>query len=244
VVYRTEFDNELDIPLDEMDGRTRPSSLAALGAARRNVLVVAAMGNLDSRQSGPSTLSVPGDADSILAVGIVNPQRELCGYSTTGPTADGRIKPELVSVGPSGNCAVQVAASHTREALAAYTGTSFAAPAVAAVAALLRQAKPQATAQEIRADMLRTATNASAPDSRVGWGVARAWSAFLYPDVSVRRARATLPSTPAGALFDAAGRRIPTDAKASSAGIRYLRAAPRHGSAADPGSPTGDAVNR
>jgi hypothetical protein len=238
VVYRTLFDDEPDIPLDEMDGRTRPSSLAALGAARRNVLVVAAIGNLDGQEAGPSTLSVPGDADSTLAVGIVDAQRGHCGYSTMGPTADGRIKPELVSVGPSGNCAVPVASSRTRDGITAYPGTSFAAPAVAAVAALLRQAKPQAPAQEIRADMLRTATHASAPDNRVGWGVVRAWSAFLYPDVSVREPRIRRPGAFVGAAHDAAGRRVPTDARAPAAGIRFHRTVPGRGEAPEPASVT------
>lgn len=226
VVYRTEFDSTPDIPLEQMDGRTRPSSLAALGAARRNVLVVTAMGNLDGNQSGPSTLSAPSDADSIIAVGIVNKAGGLCGYSTTGPTADGRVKPEVVSMGVVGSCSVELAGTHTREGLSAAQGTSFAAPAVAALVALLRQAQPDKPSQQIRQDLLATARNAANPNSQIGWGLPDAQAAMAkgHPDVSVRKL-APLARVPAGAvLHDAAGRRLPTGAGSGAPGIRFYRA--------------------
>lgn len=210
VVYRTQFDATPDIPLAQMDGRTRPASLAALGAARRNVLVVSAMGNMDGVQSGPSTLSVPSDADSILAVGIVNRTGALCGYSTTGPTADGRIKPELVSMGLIGSCSVEMAGTSTREGLGAEQGTSFAAPVVAGLAALLRQALPDRSAQDIRALLLSTARNAASPNSQVGWGLPDGWAALVKarPEVSVRRVARLRSGVVRSGEIDALGRAL------------------------------------
>lgn len=222
VVYRTEFDSTPDIPLVQMDGRTRPSSLAAAGAARRNVLVVVAMGNLDGSQSGPSTLSVPADADGVLAVGIVDTAGAPCGYSTTGPTVDGRIKPEVVSMGLVPGCRVEMAAPFTRNGVTAAQGTSFAAPAIAGIAVLLRQAQPSRTAAEIRASLLATARNAAQPNSQIGWGLVDAWAALGRPQVSVRpfaRLRAVPPAGLSGPGHDAAGRRLPPGP--SAAGIRF-----------------------
>lgn len=224
VVYRTEFDSTPDIPLEELDGRTRPSSVAALGAARRDVLVVTAMGNLDMNQSGPSTLSAPSDADSILAVGIVDKAGALCGYSTTGPTADGRVKPELVSMGLVGACSVEMAGTHTREGRYAAQGTSFAAPVIAALAALLRQAQPDKSAEQIRQDLLSTARNAAGPNSQVGWGLPDGLAALAkgHPEASVRKLP-PLSRAPAGTvLHDAAGRRLPPGKGAP--GIRFFHA--------------------
>ncbi|MBW8888464.1 MAG: S8 family serine peptidase [Fibrobacteres bacterium] len=171
--YRWDFDlGEPDIPYSQLDGRTRPASLAALGAARRNVVVSVAMGNeAESHPEGPN-LGTPADADSILSLGIVNSDRARCGYSSIGPSADGRIKPEIVSMGLIGGCAVAVAYPDTAPPHAvAYSGTSFATPVAAAAAALLRQARPEASAEQIRQALLRTADHADHPDNQTGYGV-------------------------------------------------------------------------
>jgi serine protease AprX len=178
--YRYDFtDGSPDLAYSEFDGRKRPSSIAAVGAARRNVLVSVSMGNEGAlaKPSNPATLSSPADADSILGVGIVDRSRNRCGYSSTGPSADRRIKPDLVSMGIL-NCTVAVAATDTSAAaIDDFAGTSFAAPAIAGVAALLRQLAPEKSAEEIRQALLRTADNHGNPDNLVGYGLADASAA-------------------------------------------------------------------
>ena len=171
--YRYDFDlGEPDIPFAQLNGRTRPASLAALGAARRNVVVSVAMGNeADTHPGGPS-LGTPADADSILSLGIADPERRRCSYSSIGPSADGRVKPDLVTLALLGNCGVAVANPEAAASEAVfYAGTSFAAPVAAAAAALLRQARPEATAEAVRQAMLRTADHADHPDNETGYGV-------------------------------------------------------------------------
>ena len=171
--YRYDFDlGEPDIAYAELNGRKRPASLAALGAARRNALVFVAIGNeAESHPGGPS-LGTPADADSILSVGIANGSRKRCGYSSTGPAADGRIKPELVSLGLYAGCAVAVAYPETAPARAVlYSGTSFATPVAAAAAALLRQLRPEASAEQVRQALMRSASHANSPDNEIGYGV-------------------------------------------------------------------------
>jgi subtilisin family serine protease len=170
--YRYDFDlGEPDIPYAQLDGRTRPASLAALGAARRGALVAVAMGNEAESHAGPS-LGTPADADSILSLGIVDHARRRCGYSSTGPAADGRAKPDVVSFGLVGQCAVAVGFPESAPPAAAfYSGTSFAAPVAAAAAALLRQARPEATAEQVRQALLQTASHADQTDNETGHGV-------------------------------------------------------------------------
>ena len=80
--YRYDYsDGSPDLAYAEFNGRTRPSSLAALGAARRNVLVSVSVGNQSGNEGPGPTLNAPADADSILAVGIVDSLRRRCSYS-------------------------------------------------------------------------------------------------------------------------------------------------------------------
>lgn len=178
--YRYEYDSEPDLPYEAFDGRTRPSSLAALGAARRNVLVAVSVGNMPDSIPRLPSLAAPSDADSILAVGIVNVLRQRCGYSCTGPSADGRVKPDVVSMG-IGNCTVPVAnPARDGSAVANFAGTSFASPAVAGAAVLLRQLRPDASAEEVRQALIRTADRYARPDSGVGHGLVDAAAAARY----------------------------------------------------------------
>src|SRR5262249_12322090 len=86
----------------QMDGHTTVISQAAEIAASKGILVVAAVGN---GGNDPTWLKVdaPGDVngDSLIAVGAVNSSGVRAGFSSMGPTADGRIKPDLMALGVS-----------------------------------------------------------------------------------------------------------------------------------------------
>lgn len=177
--YRYDYtDGSPDLPFAEFDGRTRPSSLAALGAARRNVLVSVSMGNDGVRSGAVPSISAPADADSILAVGIADPFRRKCPYSSIGPSADGRVKPDILSMGVAGACNVAVADPLSDSAAVNdFAGTSFAAPVLAGIAASLRQLRPALTAEDIRQALITTADRYAQPDSGRGYGVADAVAA-------------------------------------------------------------------
>lgn len=179
--YRTEYsDSSPNIPYEQFDGRTRPSSLAVLGAARRNVLVAVSMGNEGAEISGTPSVSAPGDADSILAVGIANEDGNRCGFSSTGPAADGRVKPDLSTWGAEAGCRVPMADTRSVDGYRTATGTSFASPVAAGAAALLRQIHPTLTAEEIRQALLRTSSQYDAPDGQIGYGLMQARDALGF----------------------------------------------------------------
>ncbi len=112
-----------------------------------------------------SSLATPGDAREALTVGAVNwHDNQLEPFSSQGPTADGRLKPDLV--GPDG-------VSNAIYAAQGFYGTSAAAPHIAGAAALVWGAYPQATSLEIRDFLINNAVDLSAngPDNATGAGL-------------------------------------------------------------------------
>src|SRR6185437_1337244 len=108
----------------DLNGRTSVASISATMAARRGMIVCLAAGN----EGGSSwqKISVPADADSILAVGAVDVSGAYASFSSTGNTADGRIKPDVVAQG-QGTTIYNVGAG----SISSGNGTSFASPIMA-----------------------------------------------------------------------------------------------------------------
>ena len=160
-----------------MDGKTATTSKAARIAARKGVLVVTAMGNTSGatvrRTDGQLALNAPAEADSIIAVGATFADGPLASFSLTGPTYDGRTKPEVVTPGVN-DFAVSGDSGYTPY----FSGTSAATPLAAGVAALVLSANPNLTPMQLRARLLSTtqqyndgtARTQSYPNNYYGWG--------------------------------------------------------------------------
>ena len=154
----------------QLDGKTTYVTRGATLAAKRGILVVNSVGNYGS--AGSSSLVAPADADGILAVGAVNSSSTVSAFSSRGPTADGRIKPELVAFGQN---PVLIRGSGQ---VGAASGTSFSAPQIAALAAGLWQAKPEWTKDELLTNLLKSGSQYAAPDQNLGYGIPNFRSAF------------------------------------------------------------------
>ena len=165
------FDNDAwTLPKSALDGQTTRASRAALIAARKGMLLCVAAGNEGS--SAWRTISAPADADSILSVGAVDIDREIGIFSSYGPSADGRVKPEVCAVGV-GTTLIDPAGNITTS-----NGTSFATPLLAGMAACLWSALPDENAQQIRERIIRSADRFSDPDDHYGYGIPDAWAAY------------------------------------------------------------------
>jgi len=149
---------------EDLDGRTAVTSIAAAWLARRGVILVTAVGN---EGWSASSLITPADADSIIAVGAVDSLGRVAAFSSRGPTADGRIKPDLCARGVATACAAWP--GEDRYTLA--NGTSLATPLMAGLAALLRQAHPEWGPARVIEALRHAADQREAPDNARGWGV-------------------------------------------------------------------------
>ena len=173
------FDNtEWTLPKSALDGQTTRASMAATIAARKGMLVCAAAGNEGDKPW--QTISVPADADSVLTVGAVDTLRTIGAFSSHGPSADGRVKPEVCAVG------VQAALINPEGVIIHSNGTSFATPLLAGLAACLWSAYPTENAMQIRERILRSADRYSTPDAtQYGYGIPDAWVAYTMDMTAV-----------------------------------------------------------
>ncbi len=165
-----DFDDGTGYSRDELDGNTAPITIAADIAAGKGILVVNSAGN-----SGFVSLGAPSDGDSVLAVGAVDAFGIVSGFSSRGPTGDGRIKPDVMAMGVS----VHVASSYD-STYSNSNGTSFSCPLTAGTAALLMEMVPEAGNMDIYEALKMTANNATTPNNDYGWGIINLMAARDY----------------------------------------------------------------
>src|SRR4030095_16295334 len=165
------FDNaSLNHTYQDMDGNTTMAAIAADLAAKKGILVFISNGNFGI--GSWHFLSTPADGDSVIAVGAVNTDGEVGDFSSYGPSSDGRIKPDIASVGVS---AILVTAGGT---IGSGNGTSFACPNMAGLATCLWQGFPELSNMQLRSALWQAATKATKPDDRMGYGIPDMKKAF------------------------------------------------------------------
>jgi len=156
----------------DLDGNTAVTTIAADLAAKKGIAVFNSAGNQRMDYSWGHIVT-PADGDSVCAVGAVNGFYELAPFSSPGPTADGRIKPDLSALGV--NAVVWDPFSNS---VVFNNGTSFSCPIVAATAALVLQALREkgftTHGWELIELMKSTADMADSPNNDYGWGVPKA----------------------------------------------------------------------
>ena len=189
----TTFDQEqFNFAYADMDGRTSRGAQASLIAVRKGMLLVTAMGNEGNKDW--HYLSTPADADSILSVGAVNKDGAIATFSSYGPSADGRVKPEVCAMG-EGTSLI----SPANNTVITSNGTSFACPLIAGMAASLWSALPQATNMEIREMIIRSCDRYHQPHEQYGYGIPNAWEAYTSKTTHLP---STLHSTPYTKILD------------------------------------------
>jgi len=179
----------------DMNGATALVTRAANLAALRGMLVVNGAGN-EGLQRYRNTLVAPADGEHVLAVGAVSFEGTRAGFSSVGPTTDKppRLKPDVMAPGQF----VYAADPFGFDSYTVVSGTSLSTPLVAGVVALLLEAYPDATPLQIVAAIRATASQSSAPNREMGWGIVRGMSAY-------RRVPAiTAAATPPGPRFSLA----------------------------------------
>ncbi|MFF3381327.1 S8 family serine peptidase [Streptomyces sp. NPDC002680] len=165
------------------DDGTGPLSAAVDRAtAEHGTLFVVASGN-----AGPNTIGSPASARDALTVGALNRDGSLAGFSSTGPRiGDYGVKPEISAPGV-GIVAARAAGTSlgnpVDEFYTSMDGTSMASPHVAGTAALLKQAHPQWTWQQLKSALVGSAEPGDYRVEEGGAGrvdVARAQAQLAY----------------------------------------------------------------
>lgn len=161
--YSTFDDTLTNHTYKDMDGNTTIISKAADIAASKGMFVTVSAGN-----EGSGTwfrITAPSDADSVLCVGAVDSLGNLAGFSSRGPSYDGRVKPNTVArgykaylAGPTGS-------------LGFANGTSFSCPITAGAVACLWQAEKNKTNMELLHAIEESASQYLTPDSLKGYGI-------------------------------------------------------------------------
>lgn len=191
--YAVEVDAEvINISQDSTEALSPDNELrrAVQDAVDAGVVVVASAGN--DGADGKVKKTYPASYEDVIAVAASNRSNERAYFSQSGDFVDiAAPGVDIVSTVPGGgHCATN--------------GTSFSAPFVAGVAALLVDEHPEWTPQEIKAQLEQTAERSiPGPDRHVGWGVVDPVRALTEDDKAIQEpvaregVEAAEPPTPA-----------------------------------------------
>jgi serine protease AprX len=148
----------------QMDGKTTVVTKAAQMVADRGIVVVCSAGN-EGNITSWRIITAPADAKDVIAVASVDFSGVRSSSSSIGPSADGRIKPDLAAMG------VGTKIIKGSGALSSASGTSLAAPLITALVAGVWERYPELTNKEVIELLRNTASLASAPNNLIGYGI-------------------------------------------------------------------------
>jgi len=199
------------------DGNDLISRTVDAAVTQRGKVVVVAAGN---EGAAPKTIGCPAAARQAITVGAAaewSSASEALGesdgvylapFSSRGPTADGRVKPDLVSPGvsiiaayidPSGSGAFGC----INDCYTALSGTSMATPFTAGMIALMLEANPALTPPMVSSTLSATArdrgplgtSGAALKDNNWGYGLVDGYAAVAEAAAAADPA-ATIDTTP------------------------------------------------
>lgn len=165
------FDNAHDnYDYRQLDGHTAMISRTASMLAGKGIVLVNSAGN--DGMAAWKKINVPADATDIITVGAVTPERRNAAFCSVGPTADGRVKPDVMALGSPASVITG------RGTIIKDVGTSFSTPLVAGMVACLWQALPGKTAKDIIRLVIESGDNHATPDNIYGYGIPDFWKAY------------------------------------------------------------------
>lgn len=161
--YTTFDDPEMNYRFKDLDGETAVITKAVVMATEKGMACVVSAGNEGS--GSWKYISPPADAPDILAVGAVNSRGDRVSFSSFGPTADGRIKPDVAALG------LQTVVADAQGNITTSNGTSFSAPLIAGLTAGVWQAYPELNNLEIIEKIKDAGNQVIVPDNELGYGI-------------------------------------------------------------------------
>lgn len=167
-------DTSMNYSKSDLNGNTTVITKAAQFATDRGMVVVCSAGNEGALAW--QLITAPADARDVLAVASVNSVGQRSTTSSMGPSADGRIKPDVAALG------VNTSVIKPDGSAGSASGTSLASPLVASLVAGAWQRYPQLTNKELIEAVRRSASQADNPDFLLGYGIPNFKAVVNYLD--------------------------------------------------------------
>lgn len=158
--YNTFDSSSFDHTYANMDGNTTMAAIGADLAAKKGILVVNSAGNEGDNSWGKIT--TPADGDSVMAVGAVTTSGIAAPFSSRGPSSDGRIKPDVASVGF--NTVITISGQTG-------SGTSYSCPNMAGLATCLWQGFTELNNIKILHAIQQAGSRYTTPNDTIGYGI-------------------------------------------------------------------------
>jgi len=167
----TQFDNtKQKRSYSDLTGQVSRASQAAAIAVEKGMIVCNSMGNEGTKEWHYT--GSPSDARSILSVGAVASDGSIASFSSYGPTADGRIKPDVCALG------VDAVVANPKGEVIKANGTSFAAPLLCGMVACLKEAFPNYSNTTIMNAVRQSGNLYTSPTPNYGNGIADMLKAY------------------------------------------------------------------
>jgi hypothetical protein len=161
--YSTFDSPQMNYKFSDMNGRNTFVTQAADCAASKGILVVNSAGN--ERTNQWLRIIAPSDGFNVVAAGAVDWTGVISTFSSAGPSADGRIKPDNTTQG------VNVPVQTIETSVSRANGTSFSCPVLSGMCACVMQAVPKALNTDIIDALHKNGDRSSDPDSLYGYGI-------------------------------------------------------------------------
>jgi serine protease AprX len=165
--YSTFDDASMNFTYADLNGKVCRASRAATLAGQKGIIICNSAGNDGAKPW--KFISVPADASGILTVGAVATDSSSSTFSSFGPTADSRVKPEVCALG-TGTGFV-----NTSGVISSGNGTSYSSPVMAGMMACLLQYEteknPNCDVQTIIQNVIKSANLYTTPTAQKGYGI-------------------------------------------------------------------------
>ncbi len=163
---------------EDLDGITTFISRGLNKAHSKGILCVTSAGN--SGNSSWLYVSTPADAEGSLSVGAVTSEGQYAWFSSIGPTADQRIKPDVTAQGAA------TVFSDQNGNITAGNGTSFSAPIISGLAACLWSAYPTLTNVQLKHLIKQSAHLHQNPNNYLGYGIPDFYQAYQTGPLEIK----------------------------------------------------------
>jgi len=155
---------------EELDGQTCFATRCANLLNEKGIVTCVSAGN--NGNNDWYYISTPTDANNVLSVGGCNIDSVITDFSSHGPSYDGRVKPDVTSLGN------WVRIYYFPGASLIDAGTSYSSPIIAGLSACLWQALPQFSASEIMQLIRESGHLYDNPSPEYGYGIPDFYRAY------------------------------------------------------------------